>query len=109
MADDEPLLLYRSFRPFRGDGSVVKTAQVFSGTPDYEWLDAERARLEPRPTEATRLSPDHAASSAGSTRMRASSVPSCVMVAPPIATTLAPATMSVSSGKRQLYMCRPAE
>ncbi len=56
MADDELLLLYRDFRPFRPDGDVLKASQVFSGSPDFEWLDAERARLEAGPTEATRPS-----------------------------------------------------
>ena len=56
MADDEPLLLYRGFRPFRPDSNVLKAAQVFSGSPDFEWLDAERVRLEARPSEATRPS-----------------------------------------------------
>ena len=50
MAHDEPLLLYRAVRPFRSDGKVL------SGSPDFEWLDAERARLEQGPTEATRSS-----------------------------------------------------
>ena len=56
VAHDEPLLLYRSFRPFRTDGDVMKASQVFSGSPDFGWLDAERARLEQGPVEATRPS-----------------------------------------------------
>ena len=56
MAHDEPLLLYRDFRPFRPDGDVLKASQIFSGAPDFEWLDAERARLEQGPAEATRSS-----------------------------------------------------
>ena len=52
VADDEALLLYRSFRPFRADGDLMKAAQVFAGSPDYAWLDAERTRLEPTPAAA---------------------------------------------------------
>jgi hypothetical protein len=37
---------------------VLKASQVFkfNGAPDFEWLDAERARLEEGSTEATRPS-----------------------------------------------------
>jgi hypothetical protein len=56
IADDEPLLLYRGFRSFRADGDLMKATQIFGGLPDHAWLDAERAMLEPSPTEATRPS-----------------------------------------------------
>ena len=56
MAQDEPLLLYRGFHCFRPDGDVLKASQIFSRTPDFEWLDAERTRLEQGPTAATRSS-----------------------------------------------------
>ena len=56
ISDDEPLLRYRGFRPFRADGNLMKAAEVFGGSPDYEWLSAERARLEPGSMEATRPS-----------------------------------------------------
>jgi len=41
MSDEEPLLLYRGFRPFRPDGDVVKASQVFSIAPNRRplWLD----------------------------------------------------------------------
>ena len=52
---EEPLLLYRAFRPFTGD--VLKAEQLFTacakgGDVDArlaatEWLDGERAKLEP--------------------------------------------------------------
>ena len=52
---DEPLLMYREFRPFTGD--VLKAEQFFGADTlqrDYDWLDSERVRLEPEPTDATR-------------------------------------------------------
>ena len=58
VADNEPLLLYRSFRPFPPDGDVAKAAHIFSGNPDFVWLDAERARVEQGP-EATHPSLQH--------------------------------------------------
>ena len=57
---DEPLLMYREFRPFTGD--VLKAEQFFGADilqRDYDWLDSERVRLD-----ATRA-PVVAASSVG--------------------------------------------
>ena len=56
MADDQPLLVYRDFRPFATDGDMTKAAQVFAGQADVAWLDAERAKLADGPSEATRSS-----------------------------------------------------
>lgn len=51
---EEPVLRFRSFRPFMGN--LHMAAQVFSPAGNHAWLDTERAKLEPCPTEATRPS-----------------------------------------------------
>lgn len=52
----EPLLLYRDFRPFKGN--VLKAQHIFdqSVVTDHAWLDSERARLEAGPSDTTRSS-----------------------------------------------------
>ena len=54
----EPLLRYRGFRRFTGDLREAEAAfsRAFTGACDHKWLDQERAKLEPGPTEATRPS-----------------------------------------------------
>ena len=56
---EEPILLYRGFRPFTGN--VVKAQQHFSGDHDFEWLEEERLRLEPAQTECSEVEPHDAA------------------------------------------------
>ena len=63
IAQDEQLLLYRAFRPFRADGNLVKALHVLAGSlldPDLiEWRDAESAMLPDLQEKTTRAREQH--------------------------------------------------